>query len=339
MTWLRESDSITVAELTEQVSKTEGGWKTKIKRTEELVVDLDSQLVRLDKRTSVPWTDVTSKAVAAWLDVPYKFLDRLDDDLASHLLTNLIARIPDEVAITYTKHHVVSMADPSRRVLDIPSLVGVVGRVIDPKAEVVEWHLTPEFFQADVLAPEGYKRAEGGDRKVGDITRGGVRLGYDRKRNLAPFTQTWLYRLQCTNGMEVFDPGLKLDTRGNTVEEVIEGLEAAMTRAFANVSGSIKALYDLRQTKVADASQAVLRMGRESGLAERTVMALVERVPEVVEDPRNATAFDVVGLVTNAANEPSIRNRLNIRRRLEQAGGSEVADHIARCRTCQAKLN
>jgi hypothetical protein len=47
--------------------------------------------------------------------------------------------------------------------------------------------------------------------------------------------------------------------------------------------------------------------------------------------------FDLVNLVTNAANEPGVSPRL--RSQLQRVGGTVVTQHHARCGHCQSRLN
>jgi hypothetical protein len=48
--------------------------------------------------------------------------------------------------------------------------------------------------------------------------------------------------------------------------------------------------------------------------------------------------FDVVNLMTNQANNPSIDVRSSTRRNLQRAGGNIVTDHAERCGTCHSRL-
>jgi hypothetical protein len=80
-------------------------------------------------------------------------------------------------------------------------------------------------------------------------------------------------------------------------------------------------------------------MAGEAGLPQRTVLNIAERLPDMVENPRNVSMFELVNLITNTANDPSIRNRIAVRRMLEQAGGQQVTSHIARCNHFQSRLN
>lgn len=173
---------------------------------------------------------------------------------------------------------------------------------------------------------------------MGDLTRGGIRVGMDSKHNLAPWVQPYQYRLACTNGMETMDAGLRVDARGSSVEEVLAEFEAAADRAFRRVEDEIAAFYEMRNQRVANPERTLIRMAQERGLPDRTVVTLAERVPSMIGEDGSASMFDLVNLLTNQANDPRIRNRAGARRTLEQVGGSFVTEHKERCSHCQHAL-
>ena len=204
---------------------------------------------------------------------------------------------------------------------------------------------TPAFFGFDVRAPEGggsgvvengtALNSEG--NRVGDVTTGGVRLGLNIKQGLAPTVEEYLYRLVCTNGMVRPDSGLKVDARGQTVEEVLMEIEGLAELAFSRAERSIQHFYDLRQQRVSNPERAIRTLAREQGIPNRSMVALLDLAASE-EMPDDASMFDVVNLVTNFANSPQIRNDGG-RTLLEGAGGAVVADHAARCGHCQQKVH
>jgi hypothetical protein len=65
---------------------------------------------------------------------------------------------------------------------------------------------------------------------------------------------------------------------------------------------------------------------------------MIERMPLIIEDLEEATLFDVVNVVTNQANHPSLAGKHTTRRHLELAGGRMLTDHSKRCTHCQSQL-
>lgn len=229
----------------------------------------------------------------------------------------------------------------AKKSIDPGQIVDVATKVIDGGAKVTRLIDDPGFFGFDVYAPDGTPKAYGGEgiildgeNEVNDITAGGLRFGMDIKHGLAPFTQTYLYRLWCTNGMDMEHPGLKVDARGSSVEEVLAELEAVAELAFSYVERDIASFYDLKTQRVENVERAVRAIARERGIPDRSTIALIDLAAgdDMPDDP---TLFDVVNLVTNYANAQS---RDGGRLLLESAGGSVINDHAARCGHCQQKV-
>jgi hypothetical protein len=288
----------------------------------------------------MPVTEQAVKALSKWLDVPFKFLDRQDSDLKQHIVAALIRKTSGDVAFEFNeKMGLLDARSPNDMVISPRRYAEIASRVLSPDATVVEVNISPELVQFEVVAPENFERGWGGDRQVGDLTVGGIRMGQNRKANNAPYVQPYMYRLVCTNGMETRDDLLKVDARGQTVDELLESLERQARVAFGRVESEIASFYELRNERISDPTQTLIRMAGESGLPDRTVLAVAERLPEFTQDSQNVTMFDIVNTITNAANDPAIRNRLAVRRTIEQAGGQQVTAHISRCGHCHSRLH
>lgn len=286
----------------------------------------------------VPATEDSVGALATWVDVPAKFFQRCDRELQQTILTRLLSTNPAGAHVVLRENEILQVRNPNDKVINPRRLIEATMRVLDPAAPVVDWWRTADDFRVDVIVPEGFERGIGGDSAVGDLTRAGVRLGQDTKHNLAPYVQPFNYRLVCTNGMETRDDGFKIEMRGASVEEVLSEFESQADRAFRRAEADIAAFYDLRQQRVENPERTIIRMARERGLPDRTAMALAERIPALNESGE-VTMFDLVNLITNQANDPTIRTRAGARRSLEVVGGSLVTEHAERCGHCQARLN
>ncbi len=204
-----------------------------------------------------------------------------------------------------------------------------ITRLVDSKDE----------FSFDVRVPETHDRGLGGDApsgpgQVGDITAGGVTVKIDRKRSLSPAVQPYLYRLVCTNGMVAVDPGLKMDARGQSVDEVLAEFEALAEQAFSRVEDQISAFYDLRNTRVDNPERTLIAIAREQNIPDRSLAGMM-RLAASEEMGDNPSMFDLLNLVTNFAN--SAQNPGG-RFRLEAAAGAVIDDHAARCGHCQSRL-
>jgi hypothetical protein len=307
---------------------------------EDLGFDLTDQGVIKIGDIEAPATEMAISAFGNYFDVPSKFLQRVDEDLQEYILAHLaqVDPVSDCAVVLEDEDEVQMVRDPSLKYIDPRRLVDIASKIISPEALVVDWYRTDSEFRFDTIVPEDFKKGVGGDRRTGDITRGGVRIGHDIKHNLAPWVQPYTYRLICTNGMETCDPGLKVDARGSSVEDVLEEFERKADEAFRRVEGDIKSLYGLRKEKVDNPERVLLRVAEEAGLPDRTIVTLTERMPAYLDEEGDASMFTIANLITNTANDPTIRNKAGVRRRLEQIGGAIVTEHAERCRLCSSKL-
>jgi hypothetical protein len=340
--FIREKTNLKVSELGDIVDPLSG--EVVVVSPNNVSVDFaESRTIRLNTTNSnieMPMTEQGVKALSKWLDVPFKFLERQDSDLKQHIVSALIRKTSGDVTFEFNDQFgLLDARDPNALVISPRRYAEIASRVLSPDADVVEVNVSPELVQFEVVAPESLERGWGGDRQVNDLTVGGIRMGQNRKANTAPFVQPYLYRLICTNGMETRDDLLKVDARGQTVDELLVSLEMQARQAFGRVESEIASFYDLRNERVSDPTQTLIRMAGEAGLSDRTVLAIAERLPEFTQDASNVTMFDLINSITNAANDPAIRNRVAVRRTMEQAGGQQVISHIARCGHCRGRLH
>lgn len=284
------------------------------------------------------------------VQIPAAFLKRAHEKAQA---TTLNALLDDMVANTLLKDARVTsrgsfiqkVEEWGKKGIQPGQIVESATNVLGGDAKVERLVDTPSFFGFDVRVPESRKSGvvrEGKatdvrGKKVNDVTTGGVRLGLNMKQGLAPSIEEYLYRLVCTNGMTRQDSGLKVDARGQTVEQVLAEVEELAQIAFSRAERSIQHFYELREQPVDNVERTLRALAREQGIPDRSMVAMMDLVAG--EDmPDSPTMFDVVNLVTNFANSPQIRNDGG-RLLLEGAGGSVVSDQANRCGHCKQKVN
>lgn len=341
--YLRDAPTLTLADVHEQVESDPTVVVQAL--ASEVQVDLDANEIRLSADIVLPANADGKKALGAFVDVPHQFLLRQDADVQQFILSTLLGRKGAAGAFVYNPDGGLrEVRDPATRVIPVQRLIEVAERVITPEAPVIDFWSTADEFRLDVSVPAGFDRGWGGDRQVNDLAGAGVRLFQDRKHNLAPQVSPFSYRLICTNGMVTSDEGLKVDARGQSVEEVLAELELAADRAFRRAESDLAAFYSLRSERVANPERTLLRLGTEAGLPVRTITRLQERVPIMIQDnvanggDETVSMFDLVNLITNQANDESIRGRSGARATLEAVGGNIVTEHADRCNACQSRL-
>lgn len=335
--FFRDTTFPTLTQVLDAASDDRDTWsdsstKVKVDLTGDHVIDLGG--------AEVPATEAGLQALAQFYDVPYKFLERLPADEQQFILEHRIARSEDKpLVVRYAETGIDEAYLASMTRMEVAPMVECLLNVMPPESSVLDWWTNADDFRLDAIVPDAFDRGIGGDPKVGDLTKGGVRVGQNRKQNLAPWAQPIMYRLACTNGMEVPDLGLKIDARGADSATILEEFEKIISESFDRVEGDIAAFYDLRNTPAdADYTGHFRRMAREAGLPDRTI-GNMEDTLSIAFEGNHPTMFDLVNHITNQANDPEMRLQHNARRRLERAGGWLVDDHASRCTTCHSRLN
>lgn len=285
----------------------------------------------------IPMTEDSLKVVGSLISVPDAFGARLPPATRETLYNDLLTRSPDTVVARITGHdELLTMRDPHQASIEPRRIVDMAGRVMGTDALVESFYNGPDQFWLDAFMPTDAGRGIGGDPVMGDITAAGLYFRQNVKQNLTPEVSRRLYRLVCTNGMSLPDETLKVEGRGNTVDEVLRDLELAARRAFEAVETDMEHFYDMRNEVVEHPDRLVSRIAIEAGLSPRIRLSLVEGVPTILGEDAPVTMFDVVNYITNQANDPTIS--LGTRRILQSLGGAVVSQHVDRCGSCNSKI-
>lgn len=298
------------------------------------------------KTHDLPISDNSVATIGDYLGVPGAFMKRLlknaSGTTVDAMLHDLLVNTQNsDLAVTLNKGgtSIVDVAEFGKhrkiKPLDVIRAVTPVFEGIDPEvARLVDEN---SQFAVDFYAPFTGDKGIGGDRQIDDLSAAGFRLDVNLKQGLVPSVQPFSYRLWCTNGCSTRNDAFKIEGRGQTVDEVLAELEGMARLAFAQAEKDIEHFYDLRNQKVDNVERAIMALARERNIPARSTTAILELVPGS-DMPDEPTMFDVVNLVTNFANSPAVRNDGG-RLLLENAGGSVISDHAARCGHCHSRLN
>lgn len=339
---LRPEPTMTLAKLREEFSTK--GITTVAVMSEEIRVDVEKGVVggkdhdKKDWEAPLPGSSLGH--LANWLGIPRPFLEHADPEEQQFLLERRLGKKPGEIVIDISDGGIQEIRPSGLAKIDPRPVIDVASRVVGDDAIVLDGFRDLKEYRFDVVVRDGSEFI-GGDqpkaRQEGDLTKGGLRFGQNTQSRLAPWVNTFLYRLVCTNGMEIARTGAPVEMRGRSQEEVIEALEAAAMEQMALVNHQIESFYDLRNKKVDDPYALIRRLSQEGGYPARVLDRLEEHLPIYME-PSDASMFDVVNLITNQANHQDFQARPNARRQLEVAGGSAVHSHSERCPRCQGAL-
>jgi hypothetical protein len=300
----------------------------------------------------VPVTEHGMAAFGDLLQIPSAFLNRIEGPVSLKTRESLMNEIlkgtlHKDARVVSGPNGLVSIDEWGKDPVSPKDVIRVATNVLGEDAPIVRWIDTPAEFSFDAHVTEDHGQgyyadgvtayADGNERD--DITAGGLRFGVNLKRGLAPYTQEILHRLACTNGMTIERAGLKVDARGQTVDEVLAELEAMAQIAMGKVEEDIRHFYDMKKVAVDNPERALRTMARENKIPDRSTNALMDMV--VTEEmPDEPTMFDLVNLVTNFANNPSMKNDGG-RLILEAAGGAAITEHgkANRCGHCKQKVH
>lgn len=346
---LRPALGLTLADLLDRVTDGPGAGDDGLSVEDVHVRDIEFKLtgnpgtIKLGRLGEVPATPTGIAAFGALFKVPGKFLERFHGDVGASgpqfILENLQQVYgKSAVSVTYTPGGVVKVGEVGRQVVEKEDIVAAAIHAMGTSsAPVVRLVDTPQEFSFDAHVRFNYGQAVGGDTRVNDITAGGLTFGHSIKQNLAPTVGPFWLRQDCTNGMTHRDPGLKIDARGKTAEDVVADLRFCADRAFKRVGGYIKAFYDLRTEEVDNPERVLLAIAEERKIPDRSSRRLLE-LAATNALPERVTKFDLINLISNLANDPSLMRNDGGRLILERAAGAEIVAHEARCRQCQHKV-
>lgn len=297
-------------------------------------LEADQPTIRFGEH-EVPSTERGLEALARYLGMPARYVLRVPPDEQQFMFSRRLDRSEEgRVVVEYTSAGIESVIKGGKTTIRPAEIVSKVAEYLPLESPVRDYWCTPADLRLDAYVPDDWDGPHvGGDLKVGDITRGGVRVVQNRKQNLAPGAQTFLYRTVCTNGMEVVNRSLRVDARGKDEHEVLAELGFIVHQAFDAVESTIKHFYDMRTDKIAqDRTGVFRRVALDTGLSERVVGRMENVLASMGDEP---SMFDFANLITNQANAHPTTAAA---RSMQQAGGSLVVDHSARCKTCHKAL-
>lgn len=340
--YLRQATALTLEDVGKHLDGTSS--KSRTLRTKQMSVNLrgavEDHVVKIGQST-VAAPPSTVDTIAGFFSIPAATMHKLDPDMQQYVVNELLKRRDKEVSIVFGDAGITAVREGQVSVIDPRRYIDICAKTISPKAPVQHMQIDNDVFSLDVTASAKAKKGVGGDRKVGDLTLGGVRLFQNRKRNLAPQGAVYLHRLICTNGMEVTKDAMHIDARGASAEDQVAALARAVEEAYGEVEADIAAFYALRDEHVANPERTLIRIANEQGLPDRTISRLASVLPAYIEEETDGedevSMFDIVNLVTNQANEPNMRG--GSRNQLQRFGGFVVTDHADRCTRCQSKLS
>ncbi len=272
----------------------------------------------------LPLDGIGLQALLSFYGIPLAFFDRLTGEERHYLLNSRIDHTPGEITLTYTSHHLIDALKPSQPRLDPFQFAMAATTALPSDSKILESWNTPTDLRIDVIAPDGDP----------DGTQRGIRIGQNRKQNLAPWATPILYHAPSGAVVHITDPSLKIDARGADSDTLFNLLSSDVLRAWARTPHDLEALADLNHESVAQQRITLLhRIGAEHKIPGRYLPRMDAHLANLV-DP---TLQDVALTIAATAAAPDIP-QAGLRLRLQAAAGRIVTDHAQRCSSCHALI-
>ena len=183
---LRDSPTMTLEDVSAQWTRSTSKWSGGFYNV-EVNLEAEEPTIRFGEHETIS-TERGIEALATALQVPTAFLSRVEPDEQQYILSKRIERAPGEKAVTisYTSAGIEEVTKAGIVRLEPYDFIETAATLFPEDSSVVEARLDYAELFLDLIVPEDYSRATGGDPAVGDITRGGLRFFHNRKQNLAP---------------------------------------------------------------------------------------------------------------------------------------------------------
>lgn len=311
----------------------------------DIDVDADASRIRLGSGEDFHLDEQAERSLAQYLGVSKAYLAKCPPDLKAHNLNYWLRRRENAAAvIEVVGDHWVTVHKPGLLILPLARVADIVTATMDPGYEIVQLLRNDTKFHVDIITDHHVEVApddriedrQRGQRAVGDITHGGVRILANPSEVEAPQVLTYLHRLWCTNGSTSPEDQGTIRLKGNTVEDILVEMEGACRRVMGDLDAKLESYAALATTyPPGSPTRFAYQLGREYGLPQRLMDRIMERVSVLPED---ATLYDIQQVFTELANG-SVNYRLMTK--LQHLSGDLAfdTDHVThRCGTCERLL-
>lgn len=311
----------------------------------EIAVDPEARNIVLSSGEQFYLDEQAERSLSNYLGISKAYLAKCPPELKAHNLNYWLQRRGNAAAvIEAVDDHWVTIHKPGLLILPLARVAEVITETMQPDYEVVQLIRNDTKFHIDIITPhhveiEPDNRIEDrtqGQRTVGDITHGGIRIISNPTEVEAPIVSTYLHRLWCTNGSTSPESEGTIRLKGNTIDDVFSEMEAACRRVMGELDEKLESYAALARTfPPGSPARFAYQLGREYGLTQRLMDRIMERVSVLPED---ATLYDIQQIFTELANG-SVNYKTMIK--LQSLSGdlafsTEAVTH--RCHQCERLL-
>jgi hypothetical protein len=311
----------------------------------DIEVDSEARNIRLSSGEEFHLDEQAERSLANYLGVSKAYLAKCPPELKAHNLNYWLRRRENAAAvIEAVDNHWVTIHKPGLLILPLARVAEVITATMNPDYEIVQLIRNDTKFHIDIItdhhvqvdADERIEDRRQGERTVGDITHGGVRIISNPTEVEAPQVLTYLHRLWCTNGSTSPESEGTIRLKGNTIDDIFVELEGACRRVMGDLDNKLDSYAALARTfPPGSPVRFAYQLGREYGLTQRLMDRIIERVNVLPED---STLYDIQQVFTELAN-----GAVNYKTMIKLQGlsgdlafSTEAVTH--RCNTCERLL-
>jgi len=311
----------------------------------DIEVDSEARTIRLSSGEEFQLDEQAERSLANYLGVSKAYLAKCPPELKAHNMNYWLRRRENAAAvIEAVDNHWVTIHKPGLLILPLARVAEVITETMNPDYEIVQLIRNDTKFHIDIItdhqvqvdADERIEDRRQGERTVGDITHGGIRIISNPTEVEAPQVLTYLHRLWCTNGSTSPESEGTIRLKGNTIDDIFVELEGACRRVMGDLDSKLDSYAALARTfPPGSPVRFAYQLGREYGLTQRLMDRIIERVNVLPED---ATLYDIQQVFTELANG-SVNYKTMIKLQGlsgELAFNTEQVTH--RCGTCERLL-
>lgn len=314
----------------------------------DLEVSADCSNMRMRSASiEFPWDEQAERAVAQYLSIPKTYLHKCDEQFRAHTVNHWIQHNADaSTTVEYrTKDDepaLIALQRPDRPVMPLSSVGTVITTCFDPEDDVVTLLRDESKLHIDVATSHSVTVPPVEslpDRKVGDITRGGVRILATPHKSSAPIVQGYFHRLDCTNGMTTSRAEGTIGLKGRTADELIAELEVAAEKILGDMQSHLQSYADMATQRVPGNPAAfAYRVAQETGLSNAIIERVMGRVGSLPTNDENLSLYDIANIFTEIA-QSGITYKTQVK--MQEAAGSmafETEAMLNRCTSCEKQL-
>ena len=287
------------------------------------------ELTQINNQRTVIINDIRAegpalRATCDYLNVPEKFILRAPLDLAQDVIRRMLKVVQDQNELVFKGKEILKSRHKDSPFQRATPVFEHIFKESLPGVETVQFADRGASFDSRFIV-ESLKA----EPKIGDITKGGMRMLYSEFMDPPPLIEAYTERLFCLNGMTHMDVKQQRTYKGvEQLKTLLNTTAKEIQDCFNNQIGpNLKKAAEME----VDGTQAIRRIFKQNRLNPKHLDAVLSAY--MIENDK--TAYGVLQAFTRAA----AKMGYNARQQLQGVGGTTLQEvATAHCPTCFATL-